>query len=367
VSEGHQDDERLRAFRETLVRFTPRAVVTYAIITVNVGLYVVMVSTGVHGFSPEPEVLVRWGAGFGPFTASGEWWRLLTAAFIHIGLLHLMMNMWVLFTAGPLVERLLGNTGFAVVYLLSGLLGGLASLAWNPEAVSAGASGAVFGVFGALAAFLVLRHRQIPLQVLHGLRLATLIFVGFNLLFGMMHRAVDAAAHVGGLVGGFACALPLCHRFTGASWRRRWWRNLAVAVAGGGLVAGGAALLRNDAGDLQRELDRFVVVEKRCVVRYNEALRRLREGESTDPELAATLRRDVLPGWRAARRRVLGFRDRKLPALYRRKLERVSRYMELRERGWLLFAEALERRDKEKAARALELQDRAERAMERVR
>jgi rhomboid protease GluP len=287
---------------------------------------------------------------------------MLAATFIHIGLLHLMMNMWVLYSVGPLVERLLGNTGFAIVYLLSGLSGGLASLWWNPEVVSAGASGAVFGVFGALMAFLVVRRRQIPLQVLHGLRLATLIFVGFNLVFGMMHKAVDMAAHVGGLVGGFAFALPLCHSFTETSWRRRRWRNLAAAVVGGGLLTGAAVLLANDAGDLQRELDRFVAVEKRCVARYNEALRRVREGQSNDDELARTLRRDVLPGWRRARERVVSYRDRELPTLYREKLERLSRYMELRERGWLLFAEALEQRDKEKAERALKLQERADEA-----
>lgn len=360
-------DDRASQFLATLARFTPRVLVTPVIVALNLGLFVVMAASGVGLISPEADALVRWGATYGPFTASGEWWRLLSAMFIHIGLLHVAMNMWVLWTAGPLVERLLGHSGFALVYLLSGLAGGLASLAWNPAVVSAGASGAVFGVYGALLAFLLRRRRLMPLAVLQSLRSSTLIFVGFNMVFGLMHKGIDMGAHVGGLVGGFLFALPLCHPLTEAVWRTRWRRNLAVLVAGAALLAGAGWLLRNDAGVLQRELDRFVQIEQRSVDRYNSALKQVREGKMSDPELAQVLRRDVLPDWQAARRRIEHIRDHNnLPSIYLRRAKQLLRYMSLREKGWRLLAKALVAQDREEADRATRLLNQAEQELKQL-
>ena len=85
--------------------------------------------------------------------------------FLHIGLLHIALNMWVLWDIGPLMERMVGNVGFACLYVASGLCGSLASLAWNPENLSAGASGAVFGLFGGLLGFLVLGRGSMPAEI----------------------------------------------------------------------------------------------------------------------------------------------------------------------------------------------------------
>ena len=341
-------------FLRSLHRFTPRLLVTPAIVALNVGLFVVMVASGVDFFSPTAQEVLRWGATSGTRTASGEWWRLLSAMFIHIGLLHLAMNMWVLWSAGPLMERLLGNIGFAITYLLSGLLGGLASLWWTPAVVSAGASGAVFGVYGALIAFLLVRRRVIPLEVLRGLRSSTLVFMGYNLVFGLMHQGIDMAAHVGGLAGGFLCALPLAHPLTEPAWRGRWRRNLMLAFLGAGLVVGLAHLLRSDAGALVQELDRFTAVEKQAVRRYNATLAGVKTGEIADAELARVLRAEVLPGWRAARERVAALRGRgKLRAPFGELARRMLRYMELREQGWRLLADALQQQDRQKAQHAM--------------
>ena len=97
--------------------------------------------------------VLEWGANFGPKTMDGQWWRLFTSMFLHFGIIHIGFNMWVLWNVGRLVERLVGNFGFALLYVVSGLLGSVASLAWNPTTISAGASGAVFGVVGALIGF----------------------------------------------------------------------------------------------------------------------------------------------------------------------------------------------------------------------
>jgi len=360
-------EDQARAFLRALSRLTPRIWVTPVIVALNLGLFVVMVASGVDLFSPGAEELVRWGATFGPLTASGQWWRLASAMFIHIGLLHVAMNMWVLWSAGPLVERLLGHTGFALTYLLSGLLGGLASLWWNPAVVSAGASGAVFGVYGALSAFLIVRRHVVPLQVLRGLRTSTLVFVAYNLVFGLMIKGIDMAAHVGGLLGGLACALPLARELTEAAWRRRWRANLVLALAGAGLLVGGAALLRNDAAALQREIDRFVAVETTNVDRYNQALGRLHRGEITDAQMARLLRTEVLPSWIAAGRRLERLRRGKLPAVYAERAKTLVRYVKLREEGWTLLARALEEQDRDKAERATRLQKEAEGLLDTVK
>src|SRR5262245_31187047 len=137
---------RVEGFHRALRTGTPRVYVTAALIGLNVAVFAAMLLDGVHPLSPTPLDLIDWVADFGPLTTHGQWWRLLTATFLHIGFFHLMFNMWALSAFGPLVERQVGNVGFLVLYLVAGLVGSVASLWWNPLLVSAGASGAIFGV-----------------------------------------------------------------------------------------------------------------------------------------------------------------------------------------------------------------------------
>ena len=134
-------------------------------------VFLAMTLSGVSPLEPSIEALLDWGANFGPFVAvDHEYWRLFTSMFLHVGLLHLAFNMWCLLAAGPMIERFFGNLAFAVVYVISGLGGSLASTAVHPLLVSAGASGAIFGIFGALCGFLVAQHRTIPAALLKPLR-----------------------------------------------------------------------------------------------------------------------------------------------------------------------------------------------------
>src|SRR6202011_2677222 len=110
--------------------------------------FVAMVATGVHWLSPTTADLIKWGADYGPRTTAGEWWRLGSSMFLHLGIIHIAFNMVVLWDIGRFTERLLGNAGFLIVYVLSGLFGSLASVLINPHIPSAGASGAVFGLYG---------------------------------------------------------------------------------------------------------------------------------------------------------------------------------------------------------------------------
>jgi rhomboid protease GluP len=150
------------------------------------------------------EVNFHYGANFGPYTLSGEWWRLLTYMFLHGGAMHIFFNMWCLWDLGRLCESLYGRWTFAAVYLITGVAGGLASIAWNPRVLSVGASGAIFGLAGALIASFYLGEFSLPRVAISGTLRSLVIFAVFNLGFGQLFGGIDNACHIGGLVSGLA-------------------------------------------------------------------------------------------------------------------------------------------------------------------
>ena len=195
---------RSTTFAEVLAAATPVVWVTPTIVGINVLVFVTMVAMGVSPISPTTADLFKWGADFGPATVlEGQWWRLLTAAFVHVGALHIALNMYVFWGAGALAERLYGNVAYLVLYLVAALGGSLVSTLWSPLAVSAGASGAIFGVYGAILAFARSAGRQFPPQVMEGLQKGALGFIGYNLLFGLTVPNISNSAHMGGLATGF--------------------------------------------------------------------------------------------------------------------------------------------------------------------
>lgn len=101
----------------------------------------------------------KWGADFGPLTLTGDWWRTITCNFIHIGVIHVLMNMYALLYIGIFLEQLIGGRRLISAYFLTGLFSALASLAMHPETISAGASGSIFGLYGIFLSYLVFHHR----------------------------------------------------------------------------------------------------------------------------------------------------------------------------------------------------------------
>ncbi|MBI4444020.1 MAG: rhomboid family intramembrane serine protease [Acidobacteria bacterium] len=144
--------------------------------------------------------LVRFGAKYGVLIMEGEWWRFLTPIFLHGNLIHIIFNTWVLSDAGPAVESLYGSQKFLVLYVFSGALGFVFSFFWNPYSISIGASGALFGLIGAMIAY-GYRNRRTVAESVRNMYVRWAVYV---LLFGFMVRGVDNAAHIGGLVGGLA-------------------------------------------------------------------------------------------------------------------------------------------------------------------
>lgn len=182
--------------------FIPRKgfMATPILIDLNILVFIVMIASGVGIMSPSTLSLLKWGADFGPLTLTGDWWRAVTCNFIHIGAFHLLMNMYAFMYVGLLLEGLIGSRRMFMSYLLTGLCSAVFSLYMHGETISAGASGAIFGLYGIFLAFLFF-HR-IAKEQRKALLTSILIFVGYNLVYGMK-AGIDNAAHIGGLLSGF--------------------------------------------------------------------------------------------------------------------------------------------------------------------
>jgi len=173
------------------------------IFAINIIVFILMVFIGkVHILSPDIQHLIDWGANFAPITLNNEPYRLITYAFIHIGIVHLLFNMWALNVVGNLCESLFSSLQFFIIYTLSLFGAGITSLYFNQEVVSAGASGAIFGISGAVFVHLLINKVSLPEETRNALKTSYAGFIVYNLLFGLSINGIDNAAHIGGLVTG---------------------------------------------------------------------------------------------------------------------------------------------------------------------
>ncbi|MGH7127240.1 MAG: rhomboid family intramembrane serine protease, partial [Planctomycetaceae bacterium] len=293
-------EARMRSVGSVLWEMTPRLYVTWTLIAINVAVFVAMIASGVHVLNPHPADLLAWGANHGPRTLGGEWWRLGTSMFLHVGIIHLALNMFVLWQLGPITERLLGNVGFLVMYLLSGVAGSLASVYWNPDqAISAGASGAIFGVMGALLGFIVPQRRSLPRPMVSSIFSSGMTFIVLNVIIGLAVPMIDMSAHLGGLAAGCLCGLAQSHRLDPRAARGRWRRNAVVLVVGAAAVWAAIVFLpqagRDSELDLDAEFNRVAAMERRVNRIFHRARERHVQGELSREEFAEVIEREVLP------------------------------------------------------------------------
>lgn len=193
----------MQALNETLKRHVPVVWVTMALILINCVVFIAMLIYGAGLWHSQNIIQLAWGANFGPATQDGQWWRLASAMFLHFGALHLLFNMWALWDAGQLVERMYGHVRFISIYLLSGVFGNLVSLVFQGNsAVSGGASGAIFGIYGALLVNLWLNRFEINIREFRLLFWGALVFSIATILFGFIITGIDNAAHIGGFFAG---------------------------------------------------------------------------------------------------------------------------------------------------------------------
>src|SRR5580698_4629291 len=187
--------------------------ITPVLVALNVLVFALIVIVNRAWVGVSWQTYINWGANYGPLTTEGQWWRLLTSLFLHGGLWHLLANMWVLWNAGRLTERLYGNGRYALIWFGSGLAATMTSVVWNPTTVSIGASGAIFGVLGAFLAHAIKPSTRLPMRILAVHWISTAVFALFSLINGWFDQGIDNAAHLGGLLMGlllgFILAQPL--------------------------------------------------------------------------------------------------------------------------------------------------------------
>ncbi len=188
----------------------PPPIATRILIGINVAVFLAMALMTKQFFAFDTETALRWGADFAPATASGEWWRMLTSMFLHGGIIHIAVNMWALRNLGYTAELFYGRRNFLIIYLLSGFAGSSATLIWRPDTVSVGASGAIFGVAGALAAMVYFKKLPVDRAVLKRDIGSIGAVIFYNLVLGATIPIINNAAHVGGLIAGviLGYALP---------------------------------------------------------------------------------------------------------------------------------------------------------------
>lgn len=300
-----------REFRQNLAAIAPRARVTPAIIGINVAVFLTLLLAGAGLMQTSGDVELLYGANYGPLTWNGQPWRLLTAAFIHFGLIHLAFNMYALYNGGMWTERLFGSTRFAVIYLLSALAGSVISGWWDASRSSAGASGAVFGVYGALLVYFWRRPRDIPMDILKSVRTGAISLCVYSLAMGAILPFVDNAAHLGGFLGGALSGLLLVRPFTPAAREVPQPRRVAMTIAGLLLVLaliGTQVQVTPGGGQSPFTVDESTAKEfseqRRLIELFTGILREVDAGKLGDREAATRVRNDVIPSWERSTRQL---------------------------------------------------------------
>lgn len=340
-------------FHQRLAELTPRPIFTYGLIGACVAVAAAMWYQAPSSFlEPSVDLLIEWGANYGPKTLRGEWWRLFSHQFVHVGAIHLLFNMWVLWNIGPLLERMVGSVTFLLGYLISGLAGGIASLWWNSGHTSAGASGALFGLIGILLGVLIRNRRIIPKELLQQEMRFAVMFVVLNIGLTFSLKQIDHSAHLGGLAGGVFFGLLIQPAFTSRSIISRSIR-LVLATA----VCCGIAALLYQKIPVHSDVRVAISADQKIAPRFYEIVRKLKADELSGPEAARQIREEVVAPWQKAREEFEA--DGDLAPEDHGRREVFLKFLRLREQSFEVFADSLDKGDIQGRWRANQLTEEA--------
>jgi rhomboid protease GluP len=337
---------------------------TAALVTINLAVFAAMLVYGAGLWHTPNSVQLAWGAGFGPATKEGEWWRLASAMFLHFGLVHLAVNMWALWDGGRLVERLYGSARFVAIYIASGLTGNLLSLiAQGDKAVSGGASGAVFGIYGALMVCLWCRRAQVHPVEFRWLFGGAAVFSVVTIIFGLLITGIDNAAHIGGLVTGALAGLALLPSAAGDSAviaRGRRGAAVVYAVTALGLMISipAAKYSWKEEQRAREEIQQFLGDDRRINERWQQIMNSGRQGEATFEELAGQIEADITREYRESFEQLSALHlDPAAPS--NMTLQMLRKYTQLRADAAQALAEGLRTKNPARIREALEMARRA--------
>ena len=198
----HKQNESKSKIAEKIFSFK-KPIITYSIIFICVLVFILMYVLG-NG-STDNYTLLLFGANLDALTKNGDYYRLFTSMFLHIGIMHLLCNMYSLYIIGKEVENVFGKWKYLVIYILSGIAGSILSLAFNHNTICAGASGAIFGLLGALLYFGYYYRPYLGATLTRSI----IPVIAINLIIGFLDSGIDNSAHIGGLVGGLLVAMAV--------------------------------------------------------------------------------------------------------------------------------------------------------------
>lgn len=336
----------------------PQLRITPLLMAVNVLVFAAMLLSGAGLWHSQNGVQLAWGANFGPATQDGQWWRLGSAMFLHFGLLHLALNMWALWDGGQWVERMYGHFRFAAIYFVAGLAGNLLSLVIHQgHAVSGGASGAIFGLYGALLSYLWLERSQIQRGEFRWLFWAAIGFSVASIAFGLMVPGIDNAAHIGGFIAGLLMGVLIKPNAGPVVMpqRTKLTAGLVFIALVGVMVANipQQAYRWSDEKQVQREIGEFLQ-EDAAITRAWESIMRQgqRKGASFE-ELADVIESVVVDRYEHSFEELSALpQDPNLPSALA--AERVTRYAEKRRDASRAMVEGLRANDRVQIQKALE-------------
>lgn len=299
-----------REFHDRLKALGGHRWVTPTLVILNLLAFVATL-IGSKGPVPDPDLLLNWGANYGPMTTTGEWWRIVSSMFLHGGWAHLLLNLWVLWHAGRLAERLYGSNTFLFLYFASGICGALFRTIWDPSVSSIGASGAVFGVLGALLAVMLHRGSHIPRSVAFAHWPSTSLFALFNLVGGFFDPLVDNAVHVGGLLGGLLFGWVLVRPVDAAERRSFPARQAAFATLIALLLGAGCFAHLRHAGGQVSVVERYLLDrpwysrgESENLQLWTEMQVRAASGNVSREEFGDTFEQKIVPFWKTTQERL---------------------------------------------------------------
>jgi rhomboid protease GluP len=349
---------------DTLRQQVPHVPATLGLITANCLVFLAMLAGGAGLWHSPNGVQLAWGANFGPATQDGEWWRLGTAMFLHFGVVHLIVNMWALWDAGRLVERSFGPVRFAGIYCFSGIAGNLLSLvSHHGQAVSGGASGAIFGVYGALLVFLWFERRHIDPREFRWLFWGALAFAVVIIALGLLIPGIDNAAHCGGLLAGLLSGVTLLRRIGHDQRLSGHLRLVAAGTAALALLALTASISTpayrwRDEVQARKEISDFIRDDAIIGRAWQDIANDGRRGGASFDELADRLDASVGERYDESFEHLSQLTFDSAPPSAAA-LETLRRYAELRRDASRTLAEGLRRQDPGKIREAMVLEKRA--------
>ncbi len=248
-AEVYEESREERFLRAIIARPTR---LTYLFIGINLGMFALMwLAGGMSVTGANHFALVGFGAKENSLIEQGQYWRLVTSIFLHIGFLHLFFNNYALWIIGQEIEKLYGAARFAALYMMTGIVGSVASYYFYPDATSAGASGAIFGLFGALATFAFRGRSDIPDFIRKSILRRVFPLIAINLILSFSIKEIDKAAHIGGLIAGVALAVLIPYQRAEEKATPTVWRAIMVLCIAVILISFAAAFKNYDGPPLE--------------------------------------------------------------------------------------------------------------------